>query len=78
MGRACRMHISVQWGKPHEKRLLGGPDVAEDDIKTNLIEIGWGGMDWIGFIWLRVRSRVFVNKTIGTQWAMVHISIWKR
>jgi hypothetical protein len=35
-------------GKPEEKRSLGRPRrKCEDNIKMDLREIGWGGMDWI-------------------------------
>jgi hypothetical protein len=35
-------------GKPEGKRPLGRPRRRwVDNIKLNLIEIGWGGMDWI-------------------------------
>jgi hypothetical protein len=35
-------------GKPEGKRLLGSPRRRwEDNIRMNLREIGWGGMDWI-------------------------------
>jgi hypothetical protein len=25
-----------------------------DNVKMDLSEIGWGGMDWLGSIWLRI------------------------
>jgi hypothetical protein len=35
-------------GKPEGKRPLGRPRRRwEDNIKTDLREIGWGGMGWI-------------------------------
>jgi hypothetical protein len=35
-------------GKPEEKRPLGRPRRRwEDNIKMNLGEVEWGGMDWI-------------------------------
>jgi hypothetical protein len=35
-------------GKREEKRLLGRPRHRwEDNIRMDLREIGWGGMDWI-------------------------------
>jgi hypothetical protein len=34
--------------KPERKRPLGKPRLRwEDNIKMDLTEIGWGGMDWI-------------------------------
>jgi hypothetical protein len=36
-------------GKPEGKRPLGRPGWRwVDNIKMNLGEIGWGGVDWIG------------------------------
>jgi hypothetical protein len=41
-------------GKPEGKRPLGRPrHRLMDNNKTDLIEIGWDGMDWI---WLRIRT----------------------
>jgi hypothetical protein len=35
-------------GKPEGKRPLGRPRRSwEDNIRMDLREIGWGGMDWI-------------------------------
>jgi hypothetical protein len=36
-------------GKPEGKRPLGRPRCGwVDNIKMDLLEIGWGGVDWIG------------------------------
>jgi hypothetical protein len=36
-------------GKPEGKRPLGKPRCRwVDNIKMELLEIGWGGVDWIG------------------------------
>jgi hypothetical protein len=36
-------------GKPAGKRPLGRPRRSwVDNIKVDLLEIGWGGVDWIG------------------------------
>jgi hypothetical protein len=41
---ACKILV----GKPEEKRPLGRHrHRCEDNIKLDLREIGWGGMDWI-------------------------------
>jgi hypothetical protein len=38
-------------GKPEGKRLLGRPRRRwVDNIMINLLEIGWGGVDWIGLV----------------------------
>jgi len=46
-------------GKPEGKRPLGRPRLRwEDDIKMNLEEVGWGGMDWIELAQNRDRCRL--------------------
>jgi hypothetical protein len=54
MGRAYNAHgekknaYRILVGKPEEKRPLGTPRLKwEDNIKIDLREIEWGGMDWI-------------------------------
>jgi hypothetical protein len=45
----------ILMGKPEGKRLLGRPRRKwVDNIKMDLREIGWDGVDWIGLIWLRI------------------------
>jgi uncharacterized protein YebE (UPF0316 family) len=39
----------------------------EDDIKMNLQEVGWGGMDWIAQARDRDRWRAFVNAVMNFQ-----------
>jgi hypothetical protein len=40
----CRVLV----GKPEGKRPHGGPRLRwKDNIKADLQELGWGGMDWI-------------------------------
>jgi hypothetical protein len=42
-------------GKPEGKRPLGRPRCRwVDNIKMDLRETGWDGVDWIGLIWLRI------------------------
>jgi hypothetical protein len=42
------MHVELLVEKPEGKRPLGRPRCRwEDNIKIDLREIGWGGMDWI-------------------------------
>jgi hypothetical protein len=55
MGRACRKHgekmnaYRVFVWQPEGKRPLGRPTHRwENNIKIDLREIGWGGMDWSG------------------------------
>jgi hypothetical protein len=53
MGRACSTNVAkrntymILVGKPEGKTPLGTPRCRwVDNIKMDLIEIGWGGMDW--------------------------------
>jgi hypothetical protein len=49
-------------GKPEGRRLLGKPRRRwEDNIKMDLREVGWGGMDWISLAQDRDRCRALVN-----------------
>jgi hypothetical protein len=42
------MHAGFWWGKPKGKRTLETPRRRwVDNIKMDLREMGWGGMDWI-------------------------------
>jgi hypothetical protein len=35
-------------GRPERKKPLGRPKhIREDNIEINLLEVGWGGMDWL-------------------------------
>jgi hypothetical protein len=49
-------------GKPEGKRPLGRPIRRwVDNIKMDLLEIGWGGVDWIGLAQERDKWRALVN-----------------
>jgi hypothetical protein len=49
-------------GKPEGKRPLGRPRRRwVDNIKMDLLEIGWGGVDWIGLAQERDKRRALVN-----------------
>jgi hypothetical protein len=60
MGRACstnggRNAYRILVGNPDGKRPLGRPRHRwVNNIKMDLREIGWDGMDWIGLIWLGI------------------------
>jgi hypothetical protein len=49
-------------GKPEGKRPLGRPRHRwVDNIRTDLGEVGWGDVDWIGLAKDRNRWRALVN-----------------
>jgi hypothetical protein len=50
MGHVARMgEKRLLVGRPEGKRPLGRPRWRwVDNIKMDLLEIGWGGVDWIG------------------------------
>jgi hypothetical protein len=53
-------------GKPEGKRPLGRPRRRwEDNIKMDLTEIGWGGMDWIDLAQDRDQWRGLVNTVMN-------------
>jgi hypothetical protein len=53
-------------GKPERKRPLGRPRCScMDNIKMDLKEIGWEGMDWIDLTEDRDQCWVFVNTVMN-------------
>jgi hypothetical protein len=53
-------------GKPEEKRSLGRPRRWwVDNIRMDLVEVGWGDVDWIGLAQDRNRWRAFVNLVLN-------------
>jgi hypothetical protein len=66
-GEKRNMHTIVV-GKPDGKRLPVRPRHQwEDDIKMDLKEIGWKGVDWI-----------YVTQKYGQWWALVYteMNVW--
>jgi hypothetical protein len=53
-------------GKPEGKRPLGRPKCRwEDNIRMELREIGWGGMDWIDLAHDRDQWKALVNTVMN-------------
>jgi hypothetical protein len=73
MGRTCSKHLGekrnayrILVGKPEGKRPLGRPRRRwEDNIRINLREIGWGGVDWIDLAQHRDQWRALVNTVMN-------------
>jgi hypothetical protein len=61
---ACRIWV----GKPERKRPLGRPrHWCKNNIKMDLMEIRWGGMDWIDVAEDRDQWKALVN-TVMNLW----------
>jgi hypothetical protein len=55
-------------GKPEGKRPLGRPRRRwVDNIKMDVLEIGWGGVDWIGLAQDRGKLRALVNAVMNLE-----------
>jgi hypothetical protein len=58
----CRVLV----GKPEGNRPLGRPRCRwEDNIRMDLQEVGYGGMDWIGLAQVRDRWRAIVKSVMN-------------
>jgi hypothetical protein len=72
MGRACstngekRVAYRILVGNPEVKRPLGRPRRRlVDNIKMDLREIGWDGMDWIDLAQDRDQWKALVNAVMN-------------
>jgi predicted small integral membrane protein len=72
MGRTCSINgrIGTRFrllvGKPEGKRLLGIPRHKwVDNIRMDLLAVGWGDIDWIGLAQEKNRWRAVVNSVMN-------------
>jgi hypothetical protein len=72
MGRACSTNgekmneCRILVGNPEGRRLLGRPRRRwVENIKMDLIEIGWDGMDWIDLAQDRHQWKALVNTVMN-------------
>jgi hypothetical protein len=53
-------------GKPEGRRLLRRPIIIIlNNIRIDLVEVGWGDVDWIGLAQDRDRWRALVNSVLN-------------
>jgi hypothetical protein len=65
VAKRCVRVYRILVGKPEGDRPLGRPKCGYVDIKPNLGELVWGGMDWIGLAQDRGQWRDLVNMVIN-------------
>jgi hypothetical protein len=64
--RDKRIAYRLLVGRPEGKSPLGRPRRRwVDNIKMILVEIGWGGVNWIGLTQDRYRWRALVNVVVN-------------
>jgi hypothetical protein len=62
------MHIGYWWGSQKEGDHLGRPRRRwVDNIKMDLREIGWDGVDWVDLAQERDHWRALVNMVMNLQ-----------
>jgi hypothetical protein len=55
-------------GKPEGRRSLGRPRRRWlDNVRMDLVEVGWSNVDWIGLAQDRERWRALVNSVLNLQ-----------
>jgi hypothetical protein len=72
MGRACITNggkfnaYRLLVGKPEGRMPLGRPSRRWlDNIRMDLVKVGWGNLDWIGLAQDRDRWRALVNSALN-------------
>jgi hypothetical protein len=52
-------------GRPEGRRSLGRPRRRWLDIRKDLVEVGWGDVDWVGLTQDRDKWRALVNSVLN-------------
>jgi hypothetical protein len=66
MGERRNAYMLV--GKSEGRRPLGGPRRRWlDNIRMDLVEVGWGDVDWVGLTQDRDRWRALLNSVLNLQ-----------
>jgi hypothetical protein len=67
MGGACSTNGETEGQKePEGRRPLGRPRrIWVDNIRMDIIEVGWGDVDWIGLAQDRGRWRALANSAMN-------------
>jgi hypothetical protein len=66
--REKRNAYSFLVGEPEGRRPLGRPRRRwVDNIRMDLVEVGWGDVDWIGLAQNRDRRRALVNSVLNVR-----------
>jgi hypothetical protein len=83
MGKACstngekRNAYRILVGKPEGKRPLERPRHRwVDNIKMDLREVGWGGMEWIYLVQDRDWWGALVNMVLRMSFQWINMSVW--
>jgi uncharacterized protein YebE (UPF0316 family) len=59
------VYIGFWWGNVRKRPLATPRRMLEDNIRTDLQEVGCGGMDWIGLARDGERWRTLVNSVMN-------------
>jgi hypothetical protein len=79
-GHVARMRVKrnayrLLVGKPEGRRALGRPRCRWfDNIRMDLVEVGWGDVDWIGLAQDRNRQRTLVNSVLNLRVVVTVVS----